>query len=142
MTRARKPEILLDPPPNFAVEVLTNGRDDVPDYSFVGKDAGLASCRTHCCCTSRMALIATDWEPVVRRALSTADNETALRLRQRRLHRVARKRDIDTDGVPSNPRPDGHDPHQGVRTNRTTTASEGIQRTSSITASRASGGLG
>jgi hypothetical protein len=43
MTRARKPEILLDPPPNFAVEVLANGRDDVPDYSFVGKDAGLAS---------------------------------------------------------------------------------------------------
>jgi hypothetical protein len=43
MTDARKPEILLDPPPNFAVEVLTNGRDEVPDYSFVGKDAGLAS---------------------------------------------------------------------------------------------------
>lgn len=31
---------------------------------------------------ARMALVATDWEPVVRRALSTADKETALRLLQ------------------------------------------------------------
>lgn len=31
---------------------------------------------------ARMALIATDWEPVVRRALSTSDKETALRLLQ------------------------------------------------------------
>lgn len=31
---------------------------------------------------ARMALVASDWEPVVRRALSTADTETALRLLQ------------------------------------------------------------
>jgi hypothetical protein len=43
MTDTRKPEILLDPPPNFAVEVLPHGRGDVPDYSFVGRDAGLAA---------------------------------------------------------------------------------------------------
>jgi hypothetical protein len=43
MTHARDPEILLDPPPNFAVEVVANGRDHTPDYSFGGQHAGLAS---------------------------------------------------------------------------------------------------
>lgn len=43
MTRGRDPEIQLDPPPDFAVEVLADQREQPPDYSFIGKDAGLAS---------------------------------------------------------------------------------------------------
>jgi hypothetical protein len=43
MAHGRGPEILLDPPPNFAVEILVNGREQTPDYSFAGKHAGLAS---------------------------------------------------------------------------------------------------
>jgi hypothetical protein len=43
MTHRRDPEILLDPSPNFAVEILGNSRNQIPDYSFVGKHASLAS---------------------------------------------------------------------------------------------------
>jgi hypothetical protein len=43
MARDRDPEILLDPPPNVAVEVLAKGHEQAPDYSFVGKHAGLAT---------------------------------------------------------------------------------------------------
>jgi hypothetical protein len=43
MAHRRRPEIVLDPPPNFDVEILADDREQTPDYSFVGKDAGLAS---------------------------------------------------------------------------------------------------
>ncbi|HEV7884276.1 MAG TPA: hypothetical protein VGO81_11955 [Solirubrobacteraceae bacterium] len=43
MRHGRDPEILLDPPPNFTIEILANGRDRIPDYSFVGNHPGLAS---------------------------------------------------------------------------------------------------
>jgi hypothetical protein len=39
MRHGRDPEILLDPPPNFTIEILANGRDRIPDYSL------LATCR-------------------------------------------------------------------------------------------------
>ena len=43
MAHGRDPEIQLDPPPDFAVEILVDEREQPPDHSFVGKDAGLAS---------------------------------------------------------------------------------------------------
>jgi hypothetical protein len=43
MAQRRHPDILLDPPPDFAVELLPDQGELTPDHRFVGKDAGWAS---------------------------------------------------------------------------------------------------
>jgi hypothetical protein len=43
MSHTGDPEIVLEPPPDFSVEILADEFGQRPDYSFVSEDAGLSS---------------------------------------------------------------------------------------------------